>query len=92
MKPSRLECDVHRVENYPMELIHDDIDDPNTSTRVALTRDRYTVWEGRWPGPHRPAEEIYSTDGGRFVFDYLDTTASGDPVAVYSWAADRKKP
>jgi hypothetical protein len=75
-----------------LRLIHDDIDDPNTGTRVALTRDGHTVWEGRWPGPHRRGEIIGSTDGGCFVLDYLDTAASGGPVAVYRGVADRENP
>ena len=49
-------------------------------------------WEGRWPGPHRRDEIIGSADGGCFVLDYLYTAASGEPVAVYRWVADRENP
>jgi hypothetical protein len=87
-----LEYNPASVENCLMELIHDDLDDPTTGTRVVLTHDAHTLWEGYWPGPHHPGEEIYSTDRGSFVFDHHDTTGPDDPVAVYSWVADRKKP
>jgi hypothetical protein len=70
-----------------MELIHDDTDDPNTGTPVRLTQEGHTLWEGYWPGPHRPGEVIHSTDGGRFVFDHHDHGTGGDPEAVYGWVA-----